>query len=1110
MKNFFTGVFWKLMKICAAQGLLAVLLCSIAIAHDNYAQVLERETSITLHNVSFESALDQIAQQTKIKFTYSPEVIDVTEKISLTAEQKKLREILDELFIPRNIRYTISSDSGTLFLKRYEQPKPELRSHNKEKKIKNITGVVKDEQGLLIAGVNIVIDGTTAGTTTSTNGSYTIAAEENDVLVFSFIGYAPVKERVGSRTVIDVVLTEDIQNLTEVVVNVGYWEVKEKEQTGNVSRITSSEMEKQNVSNPLQAMQGRMAGVYIQQNTGMPGGGLKVQIRGQNSLRDGNDGNPNGNLPLYLIDGVPFTSTPLTSSAISGGIAGGNPLSAINPNDIESIEVLKDADATAIYGSRGANGVVLITTKRGKAGKPKLDINMYQGVGKVAHFMDLLTTDQYLTMRKEGFRNDSSDPDISNAPDLAVWDTTRYTNWQKKFIGGSANITNSNLTFSGGSSTTQFSLAGGYYRETTVFPGSNVYHRGNGRLFVNHRSMDNRLSIESSVNYSISKSDIPSMDFTSLAVTLAPNAPKLYDNNGNLNWENGTWTNPIAVLKRKYLNTTDNFIANAVIGYEVIKNLRIKSSFGFTSMSTAEVGTNPITSFDPQYASLLEGYSNFGNGSVKTWIAEPMIDYNIALGKGSLTALIGSTFQQSTQNNRSIEAYGYTNDGLLENLGAASTILVSFNDASVYKYGAAFARLNYNWQEKYIVNLTGRRDGSSRFGPGNQFANFGAIGAAWLFSNESFLTDNNIISFGKLRASYGSTGSDAIGNYQYLEAFTTTRYPYGGSGGLALSRLANPAYSWETNRKAEIGLDLKFWNNRISLSTSYYQNRSNGQLVGLPLPIMTGQSSVQFNLPAKVQNSGVEFLVFSTNVKKDKFEWSTTLNLTIPSNKLLEFPNLEEFPAYVSRYDVGKSIFTYKAYQYNGVDPQTGLYKIMDRNDDGQLSGPSDYIGLKRNTQLFFGGLGNNIRYGNFQLDFFFQLVKQNGFSYRPYFTYPGGLSNQPEEVMNRWQVEGNSSSTQRFSAVDPVGEVGLAYYYMSASDRNIQDASFVRLKNASLSWQLPSKWLGKTGIKNGRLFVQGQNLLTFTKYVGLDPETQSPLSLPPLRTMAVGFNLSL
>lgn len=975
-----------------------------------------------------------------------------------------------------------------------------------------ISGTVHDKNAQPIAGVNIIIKGTTNGTSSDANGNFVLDIEDNDVLIFSFIGFISQEVRINGQTKIDVVMNEETKNLNEVVVNVGYWEVKQKEQTGNVSRITSKEIEKQVVSNPLQAIQGRMAGVYVQQSTGMPGGGFKIQIRGQNSLRDGADGGVNGNLPLYLIDGVPFTSTSLSSLSISGSsLSGGNPLSSINPNDIESIEVLKDADATAIYGSRGANGVVLITTKRAKTGKSKLDLDVYQGIGQVANFMELLNSDQYLEMRHEAFKNDGDIPNSINAPDLLVWDTTRSTNWQKKLIGGTARVTNTNLTFSGGNEKTQFLLNGAYYKESTVFPGDNAFKRGSGRLTISHKSENNKLKIESTVNFSSSVSNIPSIDFTAQATTLAPTAPLLYDEDNNLNWESGTWNNPLAALARKYKGNIENLVTSAMLSYEIIDGLQIKSNLGFTTMNVKEVRTNPLSSFNPEELSGRTGSSTFGNSSIKTWIAEPQAVYNRNIGAGIFSALLGSTFQESIQAGNAIEGNGYTNDAFLENLSAATAVRVTEDSYSKYRYTAAFMRLNYTWNEKYILNLTGRRDGSSRFGSGNKFANFGALGAAWIFSNEPFIRNAlPFLSFGKIRTSYGTTGSDAIGNYQYLETYSSTTYPYGNSGGLTLTRLANPNYSWETNKKFEIGMELTLFKNIISLSSSYYFNQSTGQLVGLPLPVVTGQSSVQFNLPATVQNKGLEFQLSTQNFNTKKFQWTTNFNLTIPTNTLTEFPNLENFPAYTARYDVGKSITTYKAYEYGGVDPQTGLYTFVDRNADNTISSPGDYVGIKKIAQTAFGGIGNSLSYQSFQLDFFLQFVNQSGFDARQSFAIPGLLSNQPAMVVQRWQQADDNASIQRFTSSDPTGEVSTAYYRNLSSNNIITDASFLRLKNASLSWQMPAKWMQKVKMNTARIYLQGQNLLTFTKYKGLDPETQSAQSLPPLRMITAGIQLSL
>jgi TonB-linked SusC/RagA family outer membrane protein len=1126
IEKIFTVKLRRLMKIGAVQGMMALMVCGVSMAHSNYAQLLDKEVTIRLNGVSFEKALKELETIGGVKFVYSADQLRAEGEVTLEGNAKTLRDVLHDLFAPRGIQYKVHEKEASITLKKQAEAKEKDQSMldddkngNRYGPVMQITGTVTDATTQQpMAGVNIVVKGTTNGTTTDAEGKYGINADGGNTLVFSFIGYTSVEMKVGVQSIMDVSLQVDVKSLDEVVVNAGYWDVKEKEQTGSISRIAYEVIEKQPISNPLQALQGRMTGVYIQQNTGMPGGGLTIQVRGQNSLRNGIGGTINGNLPLYLVDGIPFTSTSMTSTSISNSnLLGGNPLSSINPADIESIEVLKDADATAIYGSRGANGVVLITTKKAKAGKTRIDLNVYRGAGKVANSINLLNTGQYLEMRKEALKNDGyssllQDPQYDIYwPDLKVWDSTRNTDWRKQLIGGTTDVTNAQLSVSGGNPNTQFVFGGGYYRETIAFPGTNAFQRGSSRFNLNHVSEDKRFRINVSTNYTSSVSNIPGSDLTSLAVTLAPNAPALYNSNGELNWENGTWTNPLAFLRRKYKNNIDNLVANALLNYEVLPGLNMKTTLGYTSMWVKESRLNPLSAYNPADLVGRTGSSNFGESGIKTWIVEPQISYARKLWKGNFNALVGSTFQESVQSGESIEATGYTNDALLENIHAATGINISGATYSQYCYAALFSRINYNWQEKYIINLTGRRDGSSRFGPGKQFANFGAVGAAWLFSNESFVSSNlSFLSFGKLRASYGATGSDAIGNYQYLNTYSSTTYPYNGTGGLMMTRLNNPNYSWETNKKMEGGLDLGFFKDRISASIAYYMNRSSNQLVGLPLPLMTGQSNVQFNLPATVQNRGLEFQITSSNVKTEWFQWTTNFNITIPDNKLIAFPDIEKFPTYANRFDVEKSLFIYKSLQYVKVDPQTGLYTFKDINQDGNVSSYLDLVGLKKITQQYYGGLYNGFKFHGIQLDLFLQFVKQTGYSYLRSFSFPGDFSNQPAIVMNRWRQPGDESSIQRFTAFDPDGTVTTAYSYNAFSNNAVTDASFIRLKNVSLSWQLPSKWTQKAKLEKSRVYVQGQNLLIFTKYLGLDPENQTSQSLPPLRIITVGLQITL
>jgi len=1127
MKKNFPAKFWKVMRVCAVQAIVAITLCGVALSHPNYAQLLDKEITINISDVPFENALQEIESVAQVKFAYSMDQLEGEPRVSLSIERRSLAYLFEGLFTARKIQYKVHEKDAVITLKKRLPTREEERSSfqnstrldERTEPLIRITGrVTESSTSAAMPGVNILVKGTTNGTATDADGNYTLAAEESDVLVFSFIGYTSVEVPVNGRAIIDVVMTPDALNLGEVVVNAGYWEVKERERTGNISRLSAEEMGRQTVTNPLQALQGRMPGVYIQQNTGLAGGGFDILIRGQNSLRDGKSGTINGNLPLYLIDGVPFTSSSLTSSALSGSnLRGGNPLSLINPRDIESIEILKDADATAIYGSRGANGVVLITTKKGDAGQPRVTVDVSRGLGQVPGRMDLLNTEQYQAMRREAIENDGNgslleDPQYDiYFPDLKLWDTNRYTDWQNELIGGTSSIFNAQLSASGGSARTKFLLGGNYYKESTVFPGKNAFYRGSGRATLSHLSEDDRFHASASFTYGSTMNDIPNADLTALAISLPPNGPALYDVNGALNWENDTWLNPVSSLKRKYRSDIENFVGNARLSYEVYKGLHIKASFGYTSMFVNEISTTPLASLSPQVIGWgVMGSSKFGDSYMKTWITEPQASYTREIGKGSFNVLFGATLQSTVQSGKTIEANGYTNDAFLENIDAATSINIANASYSQYKYAAVFGRLNYTLANRYIINVTGRRDGSSRFGPGKQFANFGALGLAWIFTEENWLDRLSFLTFGKLRASYGSSGSDAIGNYEYLDTYSATRYPYNNSSAVALTRLANPDYSWEVNRKFEAAIDLSLWQHKLDVSLSYYQNRSSGQLVGFPLPVMTGQSSVQFNLPAVVENTGWEAQLSSMLLNKRAFQWITDLNFTLPSNVLLEFPDIEKFPVYLNRFDVGRPVFILKGFEYTGVDPQSGLYSFADRDDDGTVTRPVDVIGISSVTQELFGGLNNSFRFKGFEVDILVQFVKQTGYSYESSFTFPGDMSNQPVEVMSRWRQPGDNTSIQRFTAFDPNGEVLQAFSKHRSSDHAITDASFIRFKNVSISWTFPQQWLEIIHLHSCKAYVQGQNLMTRTSYIGLDPENQTSQSLPPLRVMTAGLMITL
>lgn len=967
-----------------------------------------------------------------------------------------------------------------------------------------VTGKVTDGQ-LPISGANVLIKNSTNGVVTDFDGRYSITAQPTDTLQISYLGYTTLTIPIKNRTTINVTLQEDATALGEVLINAGYYTTTDREKTGSISRITAKDIEKQPVSNPLAAMQGRMAGVHITQTTGVPGGGFDIQIRGKNSLR------ADGNRPLYIVNGIPFGTENLGSTSTSATILplnGISPFNSLNPADIESIEVLKDADATAIYGSRGANGVVLITTKKGKESTTNYSINTYSGVGSIARKLKLMNTEQYLTMREQAHINDGLTTYPTNAYDInGTWDKNRYTDWQKKLIGGTAYTNNVQMSVSGGSESTSFLISGTHYKETTVFPGNFAFKKSSANFNINHISEDNKFEVDLSGNYSTDINNLLATDLTSQAIQLAPNAPGLYNSEGSLNWENSTWQNPLRHLEEKYLAKNNNLIANSMLIYRPFEGWELKAGIGYVDSNLKESKTSPNSIYDPSYGFGTEMSSLFLNDAkLQSWNFEPQLSFHQNILGGKLNTLIGVTFQSRQISQSGFYAWGFSNNNLINSISAASNIIAIGNGNSEYKYNAVFGRINYSYNERYFLNLTGRRDGSSRFGHGKRFANFGAIGFAWQFSKENFISKNfHWLSFGKLRGSYGITGSDQIGDYKYLNTYRISGNNYGGIIGLEPSQLFNPDFSWETNKKIEGAVELGFFTDRLLLNIAYYRNRSSNQLVGIPLPRTTGFASITANLDAVVQNTGWELELKGEIKKLDNFKWTTSLNLTLPKNKLISFPNLEG-STYANQYIIGQPLDIHKVYHFTGMNPQTGIYEFKDFDGDGAITPTNDRQKIVQTIPDFYGGLQNRINYNNWQLEFLLQFVKQLGYDYNSFVTLPGIINNNlPIDFIDTWQSPGDNSPFQPYT-VGINSDLLNAYNRFRSSNAAFSDASFIRLKNVSLSYTLP---LLKSDSFSSRIYLQGQNLFTLTRFKGIDPENQSSISLPPLRVFSLGITLN-
>jgi TonB-linked SusC/RagA family outer membrane protein len=1075
------------------------------------AATFAQRITLNQRNTPLESVFKEIRKQSGYDFFYDGKAVKPNQKVSISVTDVSVEDALRSVLKDLPFTYEISDNRITI------RKKEEPSFFDNIKAVFaaiDVHGRVVDEKGQPLPGVTIKVKDGSLATTTDGDGSFILRkVNERSIIRISYIGY--LTKEVPAISELGTILMEISSSKLNEIQIIAYGQVERKFSTSDISSVKSDQISTQPVDNPLLALSGRVPGLFVKQTGGVAGSPVNITVQGNNSMSNSND-------PFYVIDGVPFVSKNIYSNlpGSSQPGLGGSTFSYINPSDIESIEILKDADATAIYGSRAANGAILITTKKGKAGKTKVDINSQTGWGKITKQVKLLNTEQYVDIRREALKNNGGQSPSDGDYDInGVYDLSRNTNWQDLLVGGTARFTNLQATVSGGSANTQFYVGAGYVNQTTVYPGDLGDNKANIHFNINHVSPNQKFKFNFSGSYLQDNNTLSTSDLMSSAVTLVPNAPALYNANGDINWApdgNNPATstfqnNPIAYLYSQYNAKTYNLVGNSLISYEIIPGLELKSTFGYNRINSDEFNLIPIKAILPENLPYSGREANYGNKYTTTYIIEPQITYSKNTLGGHLDVLFGSTFQQSDGFMQAFHGQGYTTDAQLKDISAATTINVVGSNQYTYRYSALFGRANYRFKDKYIINLSARRDGSSRFGSENLFNNFYSIGTAWLFGDEVF--SKNLLPFlsaGKLRISYGTTGNDQIGDYGFLNLYQTyyVDVPYQNQIGLVPTGHSNPFLQWEETRKLNFGIDLGFFNNRISATVNYFRNRSSNQLLLDPVPIYTGFASFRRNLPATVQNTGLELQLDAALLKTNQFKWNTSINLTVPRNKLTSYPNLAQ--SYNSRnYILGQPYNIVKVFHYLDVNPQTGLYEFQ--NSTGGItskpSGSTDKISFVNLNPKFYGGFYNSFSYKGFNLDFLLQYVKQIGYNNR-FGSFPGiSIQNQPVSILRRWQKPGDVTDIQKIST--NFGEVFSPYIAATNSDAAYSDASFIRLKNASLSYTLPDGWTQRAHIGQARLYIQGQNLLTFTKFP-IDPESQTLGSLPPLRLFTVGFQLTL
>ncbi|MFL5746637.1 MAG: SusC/RagA family TonB-linked outer membrane protein [Niastella sp.] len=1085
---------------------LLVLITTLSVSANSFSQI-----TLAQKNAPLTSVFKELQKQSGYEFFYSYELLSRQGNVTVYMKNVSLEEAIREVLKNKPLSFLLVGK--TVVIKSMPAQIPITAAATLTLPI-HVKGRIFDEDGAPVLAT-ITIKGSTIAVSSNSKGEFQLdAVDPEATLVISALNIETQEIRLNKRTIVIIQVKKKVSELDQSVV-IAYGTTTKRLNTSNVTTVTAEEISRQPVFNVLQALEGRVPGMTLSQTTGVAGARMPVQIRGRANF----DKDYSSDQPLFILDGVPLAAnndgtTSLTQVFGAAFGSGMSVLAGLNPNDIASIEVLKDADATAIYGSRGANGVIIITTKRGTSGKTSIDATINLGFNKVTRLPNMLHTPDYLAMRNQAFANDGIAKSNINAYDLLVWDTTRYTNLAKTLIGNTATVADVQIGASGGDRITQYRLSGNYHKEGMVWAGDKTAERAAANFNLHSMTANQRLDFNFTGTYSLNNNNFPGLDLAN-GIILPPNI-RLYDSLGNLAWNEGgistTRDNPLAQLRQQYIARVTNLNSNILISYKLVKGLVLRSSLGYNVTRSDEQRLAPQASLNPA-STLYTGTANYATRNLRTWIIEPQVEYKTNISQGKLDVLAGGTLNKRMMQGNTIIAVGYTSDQLLTSLaGTATTNISASNTANQYAYDAFFGRINYNWRDKYIVNLTGRRDGSSRFGPEFRFSNFGAAGAAWLFSNEYFLKNVKWLSYGKLRGSYGKTGNDQIGDYQYFDTWKAG-LAYYDSTTTNSAKLFNPYLHWERNNKAEVALELGFFHDRILLTTALYRNITETPLVSYPLSGVAGFSSVVTNLEGvQVENKGIEISFSSRNIESRSFKWTSNFNITVPKNQLKKYPNLTE-SSYAAKYQLGLSLNSIVGYQFAGVDPKTGVGSVEDQNGDSKASTANDFVFNGKTDPVVYGGFSNTFAYKRLTASVFFQFNKQMGANWYSSTTLRGvGTAyNIPQSgFQHSWQHPDEVADYPRFSTILGSLSALSGYYATYFSNRIYSDVSYIRLKNASISYDVNPDWLKKMRFSNLRVFVQGQNLLTFTKYKDADPETQNFTVLPPMKSFMGGIQLGL
>lgn len=989
---------------------------------------------------------------------------------------------------------------------------------------RQVTGKVTDAAGVPVSGVSVVVKGTTTGTVTGADGNYSLNVPSSaNTLVFSSLGFA-TREMSISGSLVNVSLNvAETSSLDEVVI-VGYGTKIKKDLTGNIAQIKGSEVANTPVANFNQALQGRAAGVFVEANNGKVGEGVKIRIRGSGSISAANS-------PLYVVDGIPLNE----------GTISGTALTDINLNDIESFDILKDASAAAIYGSRAANGVVLITTKKGKSGKTQVNVNAQYGFNKPTNNREFLNAAEYVELFTEAAINsdliDGIDPRTPGNY-AGSWleyvenRFTRYaghsnwrnnetnTDWESLAYNDNSSTKILDLSASGGNDKTRFFASGSFSDQEGILI-NNAFQRMSGRLNLEHDATQRlKIGMNLGLSRTLTNRVTPDNGFQTplQMVALAPITP-VRDLNGNLyNTPTTTYYNglfEIDEVKRSSLSYRN--LANVFLNYNLVKGLVFKS----------ELGLDIQNQNDDYYASPLSETGSGINGyGLSEWYRGTNYNtnnyFNYATNikdRHNLDATLGMAFQKYSSQSAWVEGQDFPVNEL-NRLASAGEITGGSSSGSESSFLSYFLRTNYKFDDKYLLSLSGRIDGSSRFGKDTRYGFFPAVSAGWIISQEDFLSASDVLSFLKLRGSWGITGNaEGFGNFSQLGLWGASKY--NNASGLVPTQLANPELKWERSEQTDIGIDFGFFDNRLSGEIDYYVRNTRDLIYNVPVPGTSGFSTQLVNIGA-MKNKGYEFVLNSENIRARDFKWSTSFNLSFNENEIVSLDGDQTLipgndGRYMNSLMVGEAIGVFYGPKYAGVDPANGdaLWYLDDgKTTTNDYNDAGDFVVGNPNPD-WIGGLNNTLSYKGIELSFLFQGVWGNqiqngagGFMS----TGADWFDNQTRDQLGRWQKPGD------------ITDIPQARFYYSngtgASSRYVYDGSYIRLKSLNLGYNLPKSVTDRLKISNARIYVMGVNLLTFTDYEGWDPEVNTDYragnrnqgadfySAPQIKSVTFGLNL--